>query len=221
MAQADPNINSCILWDNQSEDLAGVTAVYSCIEHLHDASRLYNISVDPLFTDPANDDYRLKTTFGRYEPVLDEWVFDQVNSPCISAGDPALEYSLEPYPNGDRINIGAFGNTVYASAGPGLKAVVRLIRWQVSRLSLTGFTIEAPAEVTSSNREIERVEFYQDGVWVGEDDSARDGWVAQWSFNVEFGVVQRIELIAVAVDVFGNRGLSEPQIVEVNNRSSR
>ena len=43
------------------------------------------------------------------------WVFDDVNSPCIDAGDPNSDYSSEPTPNGARINMGAYGNTIYAS----------------------------------------------------------------------------------------------------------
>lgn len=33
------------------------------------------------------------------------------DSPCIDAGDPAWDYNLEPEPNGERIKLGAFGNT--------------------------------------------------------------------------------------------------------------
>lgn len=46
------------------------------------------------------------------------WVFDDVNSPCIDAGDPNAALPLEPGPNGGIINIGAYGNTEYASKSP-------------------------------------------------------------------------------------------------------
>jgi hypothetical protein len=36
-------------------------------------------------------------------------------SPCIDAGDPASDYSAEPYPNGGCVNLGAFGNTPEAT----------------------------------------------------------------------------------------------------------
>jgi uncharacterized repeat protein (TIGR01451 family) len=36
-------------------------------------------------------------------------------SPCINAGDPVDDYSLEPAANGNRINIGAYGNTIKAA----------------------------------------------------------------------------------------------------------
>lgn len=43
------------------------------------------------------------------------WVTDDVNSPCIDAGDPCSPYYREPLPNGCRINMGAYGNTEQAS----------------------------------------------------------------------------------------------------------
>ena len=38
-----------------------------------------------------------------------------VTSPAIDLGDPLADYSLEPAPNGERLNLGAFGNTPEAS----------------------------------------------------------------------------------------------------------
>jgi len=50
---------------------------------------------------------------GRFTPG--GWVLDAVTSPAIDAGDQASNYSLEPQPNGGRINLGAYGNTAEAS----------------------------------------------------------------------------------------------------------
>jgi hypothetical protein len=50
------------------------------------------------FLDPASGDYREAP----FQPSLD-------------SGNPADDYSLEPLPNGGRINLGAFGNTSLAS----------------------------------------------------------------------------------------------------------
>jgi len=52
---------------------------------------------------------------GRFNPDTATWVKDSVDSPCIDAGDPNSDCSLEPAPNGDCINIGAYGNTAQAS----------------------------------------------------------------------------------------------------------
>ncbi len=91
-----------------------------------------NINVDPLFADPGlwddngtpgdwsddtwiEGDYHLKSWAGRWDPVGKNWVMDEVHSPCIDAADPESDYSNEPFYNGGRINIGAYGNTEYAS----------------------------------------------------------------------------------------------------------
>ena len=47
------------------------------------------------------------------------------NSPVIDAGDPASPFSLEPAPNGGRVNIGADGNT--PSANPSPAEVVQIL----------------------------------------------------------------------------------------------
>lgn len=43
------------------------------------------------------------------------WVHDEYNSPCLDAGDPNSNWTREPWPNGKRINMGAYGGTRYAS----------------------------------------------------------------------------------------------------------
>ena len=60
-----------------------------------------NLTGDPLFVDPANGDYHL-----------------QSGSPCVDAGDPSYDYSKEPFPNGNRINMGAYGGTPEATPSP-------------------------------------------------------------------------------------------------------
>jgi hypothetical protein len=57
-----------------------------------------NIKANPCFEDPNQGDYHLKSY-----------------SPCIDAGDPNSDYSMEPEDNGQRINIGAYGNTPWAT----------------------------------------------------------------------------------------------------------
>ncbi|MHC4156569.1 MAG: LamG domain-containing protein, partial [Planctomycetota bacterium] len=72
-------------------------------------------SYGPLFADANNADYHLLSDRGRYWPEHDVWVLDDVTSPCVDAGDPAIEPLNERMPNGGLVNIGAFGNTAYAS----------------------------------------------------------------------------------------------------------
>ncbi|MCK4624785.1 MAG: right-handed parallel beta-helix repeat-containing protein [Phycisphaerae bacterium] len=74
-----------------------------------------NTSVDPLFVDPANGNYHLKSRAGRWDPKKKVFVKDTVTSPCIDAGDPKSKWKNESAPNGGRVNIGAYGNTPEAS----------------------------------------------------------------------------------------------------------
>ncbi|KAF5438170.1 PKD repeat-containing protein [Candidatus Methanophagaceae archaeon] len=74
------------------------------------------ISADPLFADADNGDFHLKSIGGHWNGTT--WVYDDVTSPCVDAGDPASDYSNEPEPNGGRLNIGAYGNTKEASKSP-------------------------------------------------------------------------------------------------------
>ncbi len=74
-----------------------------------------DVSKDPLFADPENGDFHLKSKAGRWDPKLKRWVKDDMTSPCIDAGDPRDDFSKEPQPNGGRINMGAYGNTNEAS----------------------------------------------------------------------------------------------------------
>ncbi|NQV34626.1 MAG: hypothetical protein HQ515_18175 [Phycisphaeraceae bacterium] len=221
LGESDPKINNCILWDNSLEDLAGVTAYYCDIERLSDSSRLYNLNVDPLFMDSKNNDYRLRTRQGRYEWAIDQWLYDEQTSPCVNGGDPAMDYSQEPYPNGERTNMGAFGNTVYASMGPDLSVGISSIRWGFStNSSASGWSMSASAEVTTLDRQIARVEFYLDEVLVAQDGSARDGWAAEWPMEFDEDLYE-FELVVVAVDTEGVRSLSEPEVVEIDTRPSR
>lgn len=71
------------------------------------------IDSDPLFANANSFDFHLKSQGGRWNGV--EWVKDTVTSPAIDSGNPKSSYSLEPTPNGGRINMGYYGNTPFAS----------------------------------------------------------------------------------------------------------
>jgi len=125
---------NCILWDSGDEiwnnDGSIISVSYSDIQG--GWSGLGNIDADPCFADPGywnpngtledtNDDfwidgdYHLKSQAGRWDPNSQSWVLDEVMSPCIDAGDPASPIGDEPFPNGGRINMGAYGGTAEAS----------------------------------------------------------------------------------------------------------
>ncbi len=117
-------VTNTILWNNSPnelyEDILGrervsilITATYNNIKggFLGEG----NIDSDPLFADPDNGDYHLKSQAGRWDPNTENWIIDKVSSPCIDAGDPNTPVGLERFPNGGRINMGAYGGTPQAS----------------------------------------------------------------------------------------------------------
>ena len=131
-----PNMVNCIVWSNSSPQIISRASIsYSNIQDgwLGES----NIDADPCFVNPGywadanypnvviepNDpnavwidgDYHLKSQAGRWDPVSESWVVDDVTSPCIDAGDPNSPIGHEPLPNGGRINMGAYGGTEQAS----------------------------------------------------------------------------------------------------------
>lgn len=127
--------NSIIYFNNHDADFIQIdcnsaTISYSDIQNNWPGED--NFNEDPFFVaigywdtnntpDDPNDsvwhvgDYHLQSQAGRWDPNSKTWISDPVTSPCIDAGNPHSDYLLEPLPNGERINIGAYGGTQKAS----------------------------------------------------------------------------------------------------------
>jgi len=114
---SDVQLANCILWDGGNEilniDDSAITITYSDVQG--DWLGEGNIDVDPLFADPSNNNYHLKSQGGRYDPTAQAWIYDEVTSPCIDAGDPMSPIGPEPFPNAGVVNMGAYGGTTEAS----------------------------------------------------------------------------------------------------------
>jgi len=101
---------------NVEPDVA--TVEYSCIGGwTPEYGGMGNLGTDPLFVAVAPDqnDLHLKSRAGHWDAVALAWVADDVTSPCIDAGDPNRPVEQEPFPNGGRVNMGAYGGTSEAS----------------------------------------------------------------------------------------------------------
>jgi hypothetical protein len=79
-----------------------------------------DLNLDPLFVNAAAGDYHLG-------PL----------SPCIDAGKPTSDFSLEPEPDGGRINMGAYGNTPQAET----KGWIYIDGYGIARKTRVGRTI--------------------------------------------------------------------------------
>ena len=115
------DIENCVFWGNThdgsgtapaqlwgGEELLNLS--YSCVQGLSEVvyGGIENIEDDPLFFDPQG-------LIGSNEDDL----MLLRNSPCIDAGNPTHSYRNEPGDNGDRINMGAYGNTFRATPKTG------------------------------------------------------------------------------------------------------
>lgn len=105
----DPNgtaiIKNSIIWNNETTDidlLAGCEAYvkYSTVQQINGSGEFYqvNSSIMPIYINSEDLPYMI-----------------QQGSPTIDAGDPTDDYSMEPEPNGGRINQGLFGGTFFAT----------------------------------------------------------------------------------------------------------
>lgn len=115
------SIRNNIVWENEMYVEPGVSAgAYDIRFNNVQGGRPGegNIEVDPLFADSNRGDYHLKSTAGRWDAQAGAWVIDEVTSPCVDAGSPADAARDEPYPNGNRVNMGAYGGTGQASKSP-------------------------------------------------------------------------------------------------------
>ncbi len=137
-------VNSTIFWGNVAKNAEGnqislegdaqLTVSYSnlpggqaaiYVESLATLSYADgNVDVDPLFASAF--DFHLQSRAGRYDPSTGSFVNDTLTSELIDAGDPALAFSNETQPNGDRRNMGAFGNTLQASRTALAPPVIKL-----------------------------------------------------------------------------------------------
>lgn len=104
----------------EADQIPGIAQniTYSCLYNNDSNNVTYSygtgcIVKDPYFADAAAGDFHLMSTGGRWNGTA--WVYDTVTSPCIDAGDVSDSFINEPLPNGNRVNMGAYGNTTEAS----------------------------------------------------------------------------------------------------------
>jgi hypothetical protein len=128
-------ISNCIIWNNDANENSQMSnssdPIYSCIENWSGGG-IGNMNDDPCFVDTGywddngtpedveddfwvKGDFHLKSQAGRWNPTTENWVIDDMNSPCIDVGDPNSDWTAELWPHGKRINMGAYGGTSQAS----------------------------------------------------------------------------------------------------------
>ena len=120
-------VENCIIhYSIKVEGGATVNILYSNVGMIYGGGSINwgpgNTDADPCFVrigysygTTEDGDYHLKSQAGRWDPNGKGWVQDASTSSCIDAGNPNSPIGLEPFPNGGRINMGAYGGTARAS----------------------------------------------------------------------------------------------------------
>ena len=148
-----PELINCIVWGNiegghlvEPAQIRDGTPIinYCCVQDWEGTLEGEgNTNIDPCFVETGywtqstsrypsvwmDGDYHLKSETGRWDPNSQSWVVDNVTSPCIDIGDPNSPVGDEPEPNGDRINMGAYGGTAEASMSPGDAEEIVYVQW--------------------------------------------------------------------------------------------
>ncbi len=122
----------------------------------------HSFSADPLFSDPGNSDFHLLSTRGRF--AEGRWLFDGLNSPGLNQGDPDNDYANELNPNGNRVNLGAYGNTP-----------------QASRSSMRSLAIVSPVGTATGDEKWSQANRL---TW----DTIGDGWGATDRFRLDYSL---------------------------------
>ncbi|MHC4154421.1 MAG: S8 family serine peptidase [Planctomycetota bacterium] len=103
-ASSGAQVSNCILWGDSAGG-SGPEIYGDCVVSYSDVQGGWagtgNIDADPMFVDAVGGDYHLLG-----------------DSPAIDAGDPTSDCSNEPWPNGFRVNMGAYGNASEATRSP-------------------------------------------------------------------------------------------------------
>jgi hypothetical protein len=114
-------LTNCILWDNEPQAICDNDGAATVVTYSDVQGGWYgktNIDSYPDFADADNGDIHLKSQAGRWDHITGTRVKDRDHSPCIDAGDPNSPIGDEPFPNGGRVNMGAYGGTDEASLSP-------------------------------------------------------------------------------------------------------
>jgi len=125
-------VANSILWDNQPREIVVESGDDPLVSYSNVSGTWPgpgNTAVSPDFAWPgywsANPgdpqttwvpgNYHLMSQSGRWDQDSLTWASDGLTSACIDAGDPDWPFARESFPNGKRINMGAYGETARAS----------------------------------------------------------------------------------------------------------
>jgi len=133
------SLMNSIVWGNTPRDvlMSGDSVPLFSYSDIVNVSGPGNVSTDPLFAQSGywvnpehfqglvgsrtarviwiEGDYHLQSAAGRWRPITQEWIQDELSSLCIDSGHPMTPIGYEPVPHGNVINLGAYGGTFEGS----------------------------------------------------------------------------------------------------------
>jgi len=175
-----------IWWLGIEDDLPKLSIYYNDVygntsDYVDCAIGVGNISDEVLFKDEANNDYREVT-----------------GSETVDMGDPADDWLLEPNPHGGRVNIGAYGNTPYATTSQPLDIVTTTLsdgesgaNYSVQISTLGGSPPVTWAIISGT---------LPAGITLDQDIGAISGVVSATAFGIYDFTVQAMDTVS-AIDV--------------------
>ena len=171
------------------------TARYSCAQEVLEGEG--NSVVDPLFVDTVY--YHLKSRAGYYSGGYfsgGSWTTAAEDSPLIDAGDPLAGFAGEPPPDGFRVNVGAYGNSLTASKSyveaPGVFSVLTVHAYPAVPMDPSRATLRG--QVLSSGGAEAPATFF---CWDNSD--AGTASTGSWSHVIAMGSRAEWELFSTAV----------------------
>lgn len=126
-SNSEVTVLDSIVWDNEPNEVLYDETSDVVVEYSDVAggfAGLGNLDVDPDFVAPGHWEHALNPGMAvspshTYAIWIDGDYHVNATSPCIDAGDPSATYDLEFDPNGERVNLGVYGNTPDATVTPG------------------------------------------------------------------------------------------------------
>lgn len=158
-----------------------------------------SVSFDPQFQNETAGDFHLNSIVGRWSPVFNAWDVDGSHSPVIDLGNPHINVSDEPMPNGNLRNLGAYGGTAQASKSLGtlwltaltqndggvLKGPAVVLRWAAGNAGGKTVTLQYYDGTTWSN--IATGVSAMAGSYVWNSTGFNDSFYGRWRVVAEDG----------------------------------
>ncbi len=167
---ADGNAAFCTynnLWNNHSGNYHGTS---SGVGSLSGDPGFLHVDLGTNFNNTnGSADFHLQSETGRWNDTVLAWEIDSATSIAINAGAPDTGYANEPEPNGGRINMGMYGNTIYASRGIKAPPVADAGPDQVLREDGSGIVhVDLDGSGSSDNGAITGYVWENDGIVLAE-----------------------------------------------------